>query len=582
MIYYVTIRKGVLYMVNSVLNKYEHVPYAVISINKDREITACNQHAARILHLPLKEMIQKQYTDIFPMIKAVESFVEGNELVMDTANFTIEDSLFIFSCLFVDSEQNIIGILSKDVASKSNSKFPIDNISFQRVLDSSLDEIFITDGEGNILFINAAAEALYGEKPENLIGRNVLELEEKGYFSPSLYPIVKERKEKVSMVQRTKMGKTHHVIAYPSFDEQKNLIYVVFNARDITEIRYLRDKIERSEALIEAYKSELEELQNFQEEKDSFIAFAPNMLKIKQTIEKIAPFDTTILITGESGVGKGVITQTIHEKSNRHDQPLVHINCGAIPESLIESELFGYESGAFTGAKKDGQKGLIEQANKGILFLDEIGEMPLHFQVKLLKVLQERQFRRIGGSEPIKVDIRIIAATNQDLNKLVEEGAFREDLYYRLNVIPLHIPPLRTRPEDITYMIDYFINTFNEKYNLNTHLSLEAENVLLRYNWPGNIRELQNLMERLVVTADDDEIKVSELPSHTVYLDNDYYAINVNNIVTLKQAQEEMEEQLIRKAYEIDTSSYKIASMLGINQSTAHRKINQYLKKDSL
>jgi len=167
------------------------------------------------------------------------------------------------------------------------------------------------------------------------------------------------------------------------------------------------------------------------------------------------------------------------------------------------------------------------------------------------------------------------------LEKLVEEGEFREDLYYRLNVIPIHIPPLRTRPEDITYMIDYFVKEFNEKYNLSKYLSLEAENVLLRYKWPGNVRELENLMERLVVTSEENEIKASDLPNNIVYVENNDHAVSVNNIVTLKQAQEQMEEQLIRKAYEINTSSYKIANMLGINQSTAHRKINQYLKKEN-
>lgn len=563
------------------VSKYNNISFGVISIDINRKIISCNHHATKILNLPMDEIIKKKYTNIFRTIPSVENYIKKGTFTIDSIDLIMNGTTITFSTLFVDDQNNIVGILTEDSFSTRDSSFSLDNQSFQQVLDSSLDEIFITDGDGNILFINAAAEALYGEVPENLVGRNVLELEEKGYFSPSLFPIVKERKEKVSMIQRTKMGKTHHVIAYPSFNEQNELINVVFNARDITEIRYLRNKIERSEALIDTYKSELEELQNFHEDKNSFIAFAPNMLKIKQTIDKIAPFDTTILITGESGVGKGVITQAIHEKSDRKDKPLVHINCGAIPESLIESELFGYESGAFTGAKKDGQKGLIEQANEGILFLDEIGEMPLHLQVKLLKVLQDKQFRRIGGADPIKVNIRIIAATNQDLEKLVEEGEFREDLYYRLNVIPIHIPPLRTRPEDITYMIDYFVKEFNEKYNLSKYLSLEAENVLLRYKWPGNVRELENLMERLVVTSEENEIKASDLPNNIVYVENNDHAVSVNNIVTLKQAQEQMEEQLIRKAYEINTSSYKIANMLGINQSTAHRKINQYLKKEN-
>lgn len=561
-------------------DKNNIIPYGLISIDTNKIITSCNKSAARLLNSPSDQIIGVNYCDILKQIPSIESFIDNEKLVLDSTIIKTKKNDLIYMPLFINNKV-IVGTLREKPLPKADSSFSLNNESFQQVLDSSLDEVFITDGEGKVLFINAAAEALYGDTPENLINKNVLDLEKKGYFSPSLFPVVKKRQEKVSMIQRTKMGKSHHVIAYPSFNEKNELINVVFNARDITEIKYLRQKIERSEILIDTYKSELKDFYNFEENHNSFTSLAPNMLKIKQLINKIIPFDTTILITGESGVGKGVITKEIHERGNRKDSPLVQINCGAIPDTLIESELFGYEDGAFTGAKKEGQKGLIEQADKGILFLDEVGEMPLHLQVKLLKVIHEREFRRIGGTEPTKVDIQIIAATNQDLNNLVKKGEFREDLYYRLNVIPIHIPPLRTRPEDITYMIDYFTQNFNEKYNLSKKLSLKAENILLHYNWPGNIRELENLIERLVVTSDKDEIKVNDLPDNFIYQDSGSdYAISVNNIVTLKQAEEQMEEQLIRKAYEIDTSSYKIANMLGINQSTAHRKINQYLKKE--
>src|SRR5699024_6146056 len=322
--------------------------------------------------------------------------------------------------------RSIIGILANDYSSNS---FSLNNQSFQKVLDSSLDEIFITNGKGDILFINATAEALYGESPKNLVGRNVLELENRGYFSPSLFPIVQERREQVSMIQRTKMGTSHHVIAYPSFTKDLELTNVVLNARDITEVKHLREKIERSENLINTYKTEVQEMQKYQGDDNDFVSFAPKMLKIKQTIEKVAPFNTTILITGESGVGKGVIANEIHKKSHRKDKKIVHVNCGAIPEALIESELFGYEGGSFTGSKKEGAKGIFEYANGGTLFLDEIGEIPLHLQVKLLKVLQENKIQRVGGNKSIEIDSRIIAATNQNLNKLIKAGEFREDLY---------------------------------------------------------------------------------------------------------------------------------------------------------
>ncbi|MBN6185375.1 sigma 54-interacting transcriptional regulator [Aneurinibacillus sp. BA2021] len=452
-------------------------------------------------------------------------------------------------------------------------------LQLEQILDSSLDEIFITDGAGKTLFVNSAGEALYGVKRSQLIGKHVSELERNGLFSPALYPLVKERKEKVSMIQRTKAGKTVHVIANPMLDAEGEITSIIFNSRDITEIRHLKEKIERSETIVQTYKSELEELQSFHEPPADIIAVSPNMRKIMKMINKIAAVDSTILITGESGVGKGVFAKNIHHKSLRKDGPFVHINCGAIPEALIESELFGYDSGAFTGAKKEGKKGVIEQANGGTLFLDEIAEMPLHLQVKLLKVLQDRKIDPVGSTKSIDMDVRIIAATNKNIKGLVETGQFREDLFYRLHVVPIHIPPLRTRPEDVSYLIDHFLQKYNEKYGLAIGVSLEAENALIHHSWPGNVRELENAIERLVVTCEENIITVHDLPEDILYKEvSNEPIVKVTDICSLKQAQEEMEKQLIRMAYEINTSSYKVADMLGINQSTASRKIQKYIK----
>jgi transcriptional regulator with PAS, ATPase and Fis domain len=400
-----------------------------------------------------------------------------------------------------------------------------------------------------------------------------------------LFPIIKERKERVSMIQRTRSGNTIHVIGNPVLDSEGNIEIIIFTSRDLTEIRHLRDKIERTEHLLESFQEELEELRRFQNrDQEDLISFSPNMRKIVKMVEKIAKVDSTVLVTGKSGVGKGVIVSTIHKKSYRNGKPFIHVNCGAIPESLIESELFGYEQGAFTGAKKEGKKGLFEEAHEGTLFLDEIGEMPLNLQVKLLKALQENVIQRVGGTKSIEIDVRIIAATNKDLENMVEEGTFREDLFYRLNVIPIYIPPLRTRQEDISYLMDYFLNKFNHKYHSSTVLSLEAENALINYDWPGNVRELENLMERLVVVADNNEIQLKDLPQKISNYgrDQSQYFVHLYDICTLKQAQEDVEEQLIKKAYEKYKSSYKVGEALGINQSTAFRKIQKYIKNEGI
>lgn len=566
--------KGVL-QIMSKLKSSEVQTMAIMILDKANKVFSANESAlGNILKVEIKEAIGKPITELLPIPEKVIRFL-NDDLVMDYTRRLLIDENYIDVHFSKNKEHQLTTCI---ILPKTKDEM-IEQIPLNRILDSCLDEIFITDGDGNVLFINQAGQELYGVPPEKLIGENVFDLEKEGYYSPSLFPIVKSRKEKVSMMQRTKTGKTTHVIAYPSYNDEGELINVLFNARDITEVKYLREKVERSTSMLDTFKNELNELKNSNQIDDNFIAHSPNMKAVNNMINKIASFDTTILITGESGVGKGVITQQIHERSQRKNYRLVHINCGAIPKELIEAELFGYDSGAFTGAKKEGSVGLIEQAHQGTLFLDEIGEMPLDLQVKLLKVIQERKVSPVGSSRTVSVDIRIIAATNRKLEEQVKEGTFREDLYYRLNVIPIHIPPLRTRPEDVVIMIDTFLEEFNNKYGDFKSLSLEAENILHRYNWPGNVRELENVIERLVVTSESEKIEVDDIPQNIIQETKEaIVAVDVKNIVTLKQAQEEMEAQLIRMAYEIDTSSYKVAKMLGINQSTAHRKIIQYIK----
>lgn len=563
----------------SILQEQEVQKIAVIILNENNEINNVYGDIFQTIfseNFDPTKYIGKDIDVLLPITSEMNSFLWNHEESSYITELTIGDfqlDIHILRDLKYQTKTCVMTYkLSRDL---------FGGLSMESILDSCLDEIFITDGKGNVVFINQAGQHLYGVPPENLIGKNVVELEERGYFSPSLFPIAQRRKDKVSMIQRTKTGKTTHCIAYPSYNHEGKLMNVLFNARDITEIKYLREKIERSTSVLDNFKSELQELKNLNQIDDSFIAISPNMKAVNTIINRIAPFDTTVLITGESGVGKGVITQQIHDRSARKDFPMIHINCGAIPEALIEAELFGYDAGAFTGAKKDGNIGLIQQAHKGTLFLDEIGEMPLDLQVKLLKVIQERKVTPVGSSRTIDVDIRIIAATNRNLEEQVKEGTFREDLYYRLNVIPIQIPSLRTRPEDVSVMIDNFLEAFNSKYGVMKGLSLEAENVLHRYQWPGNVRELENVMERIVVTTEAKEINVKDIPENILLETRGReVAVEVKNIVTLKQAQEQMEEQLIRKAYEIDSSSYKVAKMLGINQSTAHRKISQYIKSD--
>lgn len=447
-----------------------------------------------------------------------------------------------------------------------------------QVFDYCFDEIYLTDGQGYTIFVSKACEEFYGVKVEQLIGKHVFELEKQGMFNRSVTREVLQKKKQVNMFQTTKKGKKLLVTANPIFADNGEIESVVTISRDITELSILHDKLAETEELMSMYRSEIEKLKKGQQVKQEIIAQSDQIKEILQMAERIAKVDSTVLIEGESGVGKGVFSSYIHNLSRRSGKPFITVNCGAIPENLLESELFGYESGAFTGARKGGKKGLFEIANGGTVFLDEITEIPLSLQIKLLEVIQEKRFRRVGGNKDITVDVRLIAATNQDIQKLVREGKFREDLFYRLNVVPLWIPPLRYRRDDISPLALHFLKKYNEEYRFKKELSSEALDVINKYEWPGNVRELENLIERLVVTTDSNVIEARHLPEYLFGSRGKHQQdVLVLNICSLKKAVEELESQLIKKAYDNCRNTYKMAEMLGVSQSTVVRKVQKYL-----
>lgn len=299
------------------------------------------------------------------------------------------------------------------------------------------------------------------------------------------------------------------------------------------------------------------------------------MKTILETIYRISKFDSTILITGESGTGKSMLAKFIHENSRRCREPFITINCATIPENLIESELFGYVSGAFTGANQKGKPGMIELANKGTLFLDEIGLLPLNLQSKFLQLIQEKTYTPIGALKNKSVDIRIISATNLDLKAQIAEKKFREDLYYRLRVIEFHMPPLRERPDALEPLIDYFIRQFNKKYGMEKTISQQAREILKRHHWIGNIRELQYVLERLIVTSPENQITTNDLPPLSAMLPASYTE-GLKEEVNFDAAVEQFEKNLLQKAFNEHKSSYKIANALGMTQTRASRLIRKY------
>ncbi|WP_017151584.1 sigma 54-interacting transcriptional regulator [Bacillus bingmayongensis] len=354
------------------------------------------------------------------------------------------------------------------------------------------------------------------EKKEELIGRSVFELEKEGVFKPSVTKMVLDKKQNVNVIQHFGDGKgvaTGHLI----LDEHGEPKYAIAFGYDIPDFDDYcsKIKIEELESALRFYLHELQKLKAKlvrTKEVPPFIGQSRVHDILKETIEKVAGVKTTVLITGKTDVGKTLIAERIHDLSERKDRLFIHLNCAAIPESLLESELFGYKKGAFTGTNANGKAGLVKLAEKGSLFLDEIGDLPLHLQPKLLQLLQNKTYMPIGASDTVKADVRIITDTNCNLEDMVKEGKFRADLYYRLHILPIHVPPLRERKEDIFYLLQHNLKRFNFLHDHKRIFSTKVVEMLQNYRLPGNVRELENIVEQLVIMAKGDEISIDDLP----------------------------------------------------------------------
>lgn len=376
-------------------------------------------------------------------------------------------------------------------------------LKLDRVKDifDSLDVgVHIVDADGITVLYNHTCEEIEGNSSDWIIGKNMKKLVCDGVYSES---VALEAVEKGETVGKTQKVNGRHIFstAVPIFENGK-LIYVVVSVMDMTSFENLKFQFNELKSVNMRMQKELDILNAMDRKRDPIISKSKIIEDIKILALRVAKVDSTVLIDGESGVGKGLFSKYIHENSNRKNGPFIKVDCSCLPESLIESELFGYEEGAFTGARKEGKVGLVQLANKGTLFLDEIGELPLNLQVKLLRVIQDKAFQKVGGTKDISIDTRVIAATNKDLYAMVEEGRFRSDLYYRLKVVPITIPPLRERKADIVPLINFFLNNVNEHYNYQKSISSKAMRLLIDYDWPGNVRELENEIERLVVTSE--------------------------------------------------------------------------------
>lgn len=437
------------------------------------------------------------------------------------------------------------------------------------------ESVFITDGKGDVIFVNRIGAERLGTSRENLIGRNVNELIAEGIYQHSTTLDAINAKQPI-IAEINAIGDDHNFShSVPVLDEDGNVVMVVTNNMSMRHSKEWESVIAGERRQSEILRRTLDHLRL--NDQRIIVAASKVMQNVLTMANTVAPTDASVVILGESGTGKDNVAHLIHEKSNRAQNAFISVNCAALPEDLMESELFGYEAGSFTGALGKGKIGLFEAADGGTLFLDEIGEMSPGLQSKFLRVLENREIRRIGGVKSIPVNVRIICATNTDLQKMVEQKRFREDLYYRLSVFTLHLPPLRDRREDILPIAQFFLQELNEKYGEAKTFSQEAIDTMQRYDWPGNIRELRNVVERIHVISRGEELVFS--PAPLAFFEWEQSPAPVmpapKETIPLHEYMKKTEQEYIRRVVKESGSMKAAAERLGVHRSLLYRKLNE-------
>jgi len=456
------------------------------------------------------------------------------------------------------------------LVSKSKMEFEHDwrYLELEAVLNACQEGIYIADAELRFLRMNTAYGRITGLQEEELAGKTSLDLVQNGTISESVGEMVLQQKKEVSLIQKFRSGKTGLVTGTPVLKDGK-LFRIVITARDLSELNKLETQLSDAEERSERYLRELS-LYKERVQSEKIVAASEEMKEILNAIPRIARADLPVLLLGESGTGKEVLARLIHETSKGSDKPFIKVNCGAIPGDLLESELFGYVKGAFSGANEKGKPGLIEISNNGTLFLDEVGDLPLKLQVKLLRVLQDFEVTRLGSTTPVKVNFRLVCATNRPLAEMMAKGEFREDLFYRINVLPINIPPLRERKKDIIPFIFEKTEKLFKKYQVHKNYSPDVLKILESYHWPGNIRELENVIERMFIMTDDTTIKVKDLPSQIAVQKS------AKETYTLKERMQSIEKEIIVDQLSQSSSLREAAKELGVDVSTLSRKCQKY------
>lgn len=554
----------------------------VIVIDCDGQIALYNQAARRIFGEGHTSFVGRHISDIRPgvwpdMLRIIQSGEPQIGLKLNLGDTTI-----IANRTPVVADGQVQGLISvfQDISEYETitselQTFQRLNHELEAIIESSYDGLYVADGNANTIRVNHSYERITGLHRQQLIGRNMNDLVRERIYDHSVTLEVLEKKKQITLMQQIKGDKQVMVTGTPIYDDGGEITFVVTNVRDITELNELRRKLETSERITSRYFQTLKEHDSIEHILRDMVIKSQRMMQVVRQATKVADADTSILLLGESGVGKSMLARLIHQIGRRKDRPFVKINCGTIPSSLMESELFGYEKGAFTGAVTAGKAGLIEAGHTGTVFLDEIAELRPELQVKLLEIIEEKTFTRIGGKQPQKVDVRILAATNRDLQQMMQRGEFRQDLYYRLNVIPIAIPPLRERQEDIPALALNVLETFNRAHATRKRLEPKVMDALNRYTYPGNVRELIHIMERMILLSESDLLTLEDLPEEITMQACRLQDLHTEGL-TLKESIEALEAQMIRQALEQTRSLAKAAERLRVHPTTLWRKMSRY------
>ena len=551
----------------------------ILTIDNDGIVALVSQLAREHLRIMPGIPLESEYPGFWIQVnKVLDGTLANSEIPLQLGNreylvgvnpLVEEGKIKGAVCILVDSTQ--LDTMTRRLPSFNTLSRELDTI-----IDSSSDGLFVCDANANVIRMNPASEKIHQLPASELIGRNMRELIASGFIDRSAALEASIKKVRVSQLQN-KNGHKLISIGTPVFDDNNELIRVVVSERDITEIDNLQKELEKQEGMRDGFRDQMLAMQQAELEGQEIIARSPSMIRALQQALKVAKADSSVLILGESGAGKGLIADMIHKHSQRQKEPLIKINCGAIPESLIEAELFGYEKGAFTGALTSGKPGHFELADDGTLFLDEIAELPPSSQVKLLRFLEDGRITRLGSTRSKTLNVRVLAATHQDMEKLVGEGRFRLDLYYRLNVIPIQVPPVRERTDCIVPLIRHYIEKFNNQTGTRKRLTRAALDALTAYPYPGNVRELMNICERLVVMSDTELIGLADLPAHIGQAVASQTHLNkLPSGLSLTETLERIEKELLEKARAQYRNQSEIAAALGVNQSTIARKLKKY------